>query len=82
MAIKSTDLQVYAVEHDTDHLLLVDGRWVINGNYEVIRHKDGSVGNKMNKIKAYPVGTVKRGGSFNYDRYNEVLNRFRSSLKK
>lgn len=44
---------ILSVEHDPKHLLLVDGKRVVNGAYDLIHHKDGSYGNHMNKIKAY-----------------------------
>lgn len=48
-------MMILAVEHNESHLLLVDGKRVINGSYDLIKHKDGSYGNHVNDIKAYYV---------------------------
>jgi len=68
-------MKILSVEHDPKHLLLVDGKWVINGAYDLIHHKDGSFGNHVNDIKAYFVmdalPTWLRG---NWD-YNTVLDK-------
>jgi hypothetical protein len=46
-------MKILSIEHDPKRLLLVDGKKVINGSYDLIHHKDGSFGNHVNNIKAY-----------------------------
>ena len=73
---------ILAIEHDEKNLLLVDGKRVINGAYDVIRHKDGSYGNHVNDIKAYYVMDVPSSwlkGSWDY---NTVLDKAERALEK
>jgi hypothetical protein len=51
-------MKVYAVEHDLNRLLLVQGSFVINGAYELDFYEDGSVGCFRNNMRAYLVMDV------------------------
>lgn len=65
-------MKIYGSPDDLDNLILVDGNWVVNGNWEVIKHKDGTVSCKCDNGKGHRYPYLMESPPYNGD-YNATL---------
>jgi hypothetical protein len=75
--------KIYAVEGDLDHLVLLDGLWVVNGHYECKRDGADAVtcgsshSGTGRPVRAYFVMNAPRGTD-----YNDVIEKAREIIRR